>query len=161
MNLADWVGRTQTTEDQITATPIAALSATLDRDAARPAAGTPIPALWHWLYFLPLAPQSEIGPDGHAKRGGFLPPVDLPRRMWAGSQLRFDQPLRVGDSIERRSTIESIATHYLEALRSRITHCLSPEAGRFTPSDFPLANLDDQPFDKLARMIGCLEDASI
>ena len=108
MNLADWVGRTQTTEDQVTATPIAALSATLDRDAARPVAGTPIPALWHWLYFLPLAPQSEIGPDGHAKRGGFLPPVDLPRRMWAGSQLRFDQPLRVGDSIARRSTIESV-----------------------------------------------------
>jgi 3-methylfumaryl-CoA hydratase len=108
MNLADWVGRTQTTEDQITATPIAALSATLDRDAARPAAGTPIPALWHWLYFLPLAPQSEIGPDGHAKRGGFLPPVDLPRRMWAASQLRFDQPLRVGDSIARVSTIESV-----------------------------------------------------
>jgi 3-methylfumaryl-CoA hydratase len=108
MNLADWVGRTQTTEDQITVTPIAALSATLDRDAARPTAGTPIPALWHWLYFLPLAPQSEIGADGHAKRGGFLPPVDLPRRMWAGSQLRFDQPLRVGDSIARRSTIESV-----------------------------------------------------
>jgi 3-methylfumaryl-CoA hydratase len=108
MNLADWVGRTQTTEDQITPTPIAALSATLDRDAARPAAGTPIPALWHWLYFLPLARQSEIGPDGHAKRGGFLPPVDLPRRMWAASQLRFDQPLRVGDSITRLSTIESV-----------------------------------------------------
>ncbi|HEV8096589.1 MAG TPA: MaoC family dehydratase N-terminal domain-containing protein [Burkholderiales bacterium] len=108
MNLADWVGRTQTTEDQVTATPIAALSATLDRDAARPAAGTPIPALWHWLYFLPLAPQSEIGPDGHAQRGGFLPPVDLPRRMWAASQLRFDQPLRVGDSIKRVSKIESV-----------------------------------------------------
>ena len=108
MNLNEWVGRTETTEDQITAAPIAALSATLDRDAARPAAGTPIPALWHWLYFLPLAPQSEIGPDGHAKRGGFLPPVDLPRRMWAASQLRFDQPLRVGDSIARTSKIESV-----------------------------------------------------
>jgi len=108
MNLADWIGRTETTEDQITATPIAALSATLDRDAVRPAAGTPIPALWHWLYFLPLALQSDIGPDGHARRGGFLPPVPLPRRMWAASQLRFHQPLRVGDSIARRSTIESV-----------------------------------------------------
>ena len=70
-------------EDQITATPVAALSATLDRDAAR-RPGHAMPALWHWLYFLPLRPQSEIGPDGHAKRGGFLPPVALPRRMWAG-----------------------------------------------------------------------------
>ena len=109
MNLADWIGRTETIEDQITPTPIAALSATLDRDPVRPAPGTPIPALWHWLYFLPLARQSEIGPDGHAKRGGFLPPVPLPRRMWASSQLRFDQPLRVGDSITRLSRIESVS----------------------------------------------------
>jgi 3-methylfumaryl-CoA hydratase len=108
MNLADWIGRTETTEDQVTAAPIAALSATLDRDPARPALGTPIPALWHWLYFLPLARKSEIGPDGHGKRGGFLPPVPLPRRMWASSQLQFHQPLRVGDSIRRASRIESV-----------------------------------------------------
>ena len=108
MNLADWVGRTETTEDQITPAPIAALAATLDREPVRPAAGTPIPALWHWLYFLPLARQSEIGPDGHAKRGGFLPPVPLPRRMWAGSQFQFHRPLRVGDSIRRTSKIESV-----------------------------------------------------
>src|SRR5262245_39320100 len=105
MNLADWVGRTETIEDQITPAPIAALSATLDRGPVRPAPGTPIPALWHWLYFLPLARQSEIGPDGHGQRGGFLPPVPLPRRMWAGSQFQFHQLLRVGDSIKRTSTI--------------------------------------------------------
>ena len=108
MNLADWVGRTETKEDQITPAPIAALSATLDREPVRPAPGAPIPALWHWLYFLPLARQSEIGPDGHAKRGGFLPPVPLPRRMWAGSQFEFHKPLRVGDSIQRVSRIESV-----------------------------------------------------
>ena len=61
--------------------------------AERPPAGTPLPPLWHWLYFLPLHRQSEIGPDGHAKRGGFLPPVPLPRRMWAGSQFEFHAPL--------------------------------------------------------------------
>jgi len=109
MNLADWIGRTETLEDQITAAPIAALSATLDREPARPAPGTPIPALWHWLYFLPLARQSEIGPDGHGRRGGFLPPVPLPRRMWAGSQFVFHQPLRVGDAIQRLSKIESVS----------------------------------------------------
>ncbi|MGH8676341.1 MAG: FAS1-like dehydratase domain-containing protein [Burkholderiales bacterium] len=109
MNLTDWIGRTETTEDQITATPIAALSAMLDRDATRPSAGTAIPALWHWLYFLPLARQSEIGPDGHAKRGAFLPPVPLPRRMWASSQFRFHAPLRVGDSVTRHSRIESVS----------------------------------------------------
>jgi 3-methylfumaryl-CoA hydratase len=84
------------------------LSATLDRDVERPPAGTPLPPLWHWLYFLPLYRQSEAGPDGHAQRGGFLPPVPLPRRMWAASQLEFNRPLRVGDGISRVSTITDV-----------------------------------------------------
>ncbi len=69
-----------------------------------------LPALWHWLYFLPMHRQSEIGPDGHAKRGGFLPPVPLPRRMWAGSQFEFRAPVRVGDSVARTSTIDAVTT---------------------------------------------------
>ena len=109
MNLQDWVGRTETVSDIATATPYAALSATFDRPSGRPEAGTALPALWHWLYFLPLHRQSEIGPDGHAKRGGFLPPVPLPRRMWAGSQFQFHKPLRIGDNMARTSTIESVS----------------------------------------------------
>ena len=108
MNLKDWVGRTESVTDVATATPYAALSATFDRTPERPPAGTPLPALWHWLYFLPLHRQSEIGPDGHAKRGGFLPPVPLPRRMWAGSQFEFHKPLLVGDTLTRRSTIADV-----------------------------------------------------
>jgi 3-methylfumaryl-CoA hydratase len=107
--LTDWVGRTELVADVVTATPYAALSATLDRDPSRPAAGVPLPALWHWLYFLPLHRQSEVGPDGHARRGGFLPPVPLPRRMWAGSAIDFHRPLRIGDRVERLSTIDSVA----------------------------------------------------
>jgi 3-methylfumaryl-CoA hydratase len=106
--LQQWVGRQETVSDVVTPTPYAALSATLDRDPSRPAPGTPLPALWHWLYFLPLHRRSEIGPDGHAKRGGFLPPVALPRRMWAGSQFEFHRPLRVGDAVTRVSTIDSV-----------------------------------------------------
>lgn len=109
MNLQDWTGRSETAEDVVTAAPHAALSATLDRDPARPAPGTILPPLWHWLYFLPMPRQSEIGPDGHAKRGGFLPPVPLPRRMWAGSQFRFQSPLKVGDALKRVSTIEKVS----------------------------------------------------
>lgn len=109
MELSDWIGRTETLTDNITATPPAAMSALLDRPVNRPPVGEPLPPLWHWLYFLPLAPQSGIGPDGHPRRGGFLPPVPQPRRMWAGSQLRFVEPLAIGDSIERRSTIENIS----------------------------------------------------
>ncbi len=103
-----WVGRTETRKDHITTAPIAALSATLDRDDHPPELGDPLPDLWHWLYFLPIAKQSEIGPDGHPIRGGFLPPVALPRRMWAGSRLEFLHPLRVGDDITRVSRIQSV-----------------------------------------------------
>lgn len=109
MNLQDWIGRSETLEDIATATPYAALSATLDRpDTKRPAPGTPLPYLWHWLYFLPIHAQSEIGPDGHARRGGFLPPVSLPRRMWAGSDFEFHEPLCVGDTLVRTSTIVDV-----------------------------------------------------
>jgi 3-methylfumaryl-CoA hydratase len=109
-NLADWVGRSESRTDQVTATPMAALAATLDRAAPPPMPGDALPPLWHWLYFLPLARQSELGPDGHPKRGGFLPPVPLPRRMWAGGRLAFSQPLRVGERIERKSTIIDVNT---------------------------------------------------
>jgi 3-methylfumaryl-CoA hydratase len=108
MNLQHWIGKAETIDDVVTATPYAALSATLDRPAERPSAGATLPPLWHWLYFLPLHRQSEIGPDGHAKRGGFLPPVPLPRRMWAGSQFEFHAPLRIGDAIVRTSTIADV-----------------------------------------------------
>ena len=106
--LTDWIGRTEQLDDLVTPTPYAALSATLDRPAHRPPQGTMLPPVWHWLYFLPLAQQSMIGADGHPQRGGFLPPVPLPRRMWAGSQMEFRQPIRIGDRISRLSTIESV-----------------------------------------------------
>jgi 3-methylfumaryl-CoA hydratase len=114
MSLQDWIGRSELATDIATATPYAALAATLDWSGAsatseqRPVDGTTLPCLWHWLYFLPLYPQSEIGEDGHAKRGGFLPPVSLPRRMWAGSDFVFHQPLLIGDKLARTSTIVDV-----------------------------------------------------
>jgi 3-methylfumaryl-CoA hydratase len=104
-----WIGRSQTLCDRVYPTPVLALSAALDHAAAAVDTGAVLPPLWHWLYFLPMHRQSEIGPDGHAKRGGFLPPVPLPRRMWAGSQFEFRSPLRVGDRIARTSTIEDVS----------------------------------------------------
>ncbi|MDN5505306.1 MAG: MaoC family dehydratase N-terminal domain-containing protein [Comamonas sp.] len=108
--LQSWQERSETMSDIITAAPLRALSATLDRDDPAPEEGSAVPALWHWLYFLPHARQSEIGPDGHARRGGFLPPVPLPRRMWAGGRLRWEagNPLRVGQQVQRVSTIRSV-----------------------------------------------------
>lgn len=106
--LRTWVGRSETLVDQVTSAPVRALSATLDRDDAPAQPGQAIPPCWHWLYFLPAPLQSQIGPDGHAQRGGFLPPVPLPRRMWAGSQMQFHAPLRVGQAIERTSRIADV-----------------------------------------------------
>ena len=107
-HLREWIGRRETLHDAVTDFPVAALAATLDRDDPAPAPGDILPPLWHWLYFLPRAKQSEIGPDGHPRRGGFLPPVPLPRRMWAGGRFTFQQPLRVGQAMTRTSEIADV-----------------------------------------------------
>jgi 3-methylfumaryl-CoA hydratase len=106
--LRTWIGRTESSVDTVTAPPMAALSATLDRDDPFPRPGDPLPILWHWLYFLPLHRQSELGLDGHARLGGFLPPVPLPRRMYAGNRVDIVQPLGVGDAIFRLSRIVDV-----------------------------------------------------
>ena len=108
IDLASWIGRSETRYDTIAPTPVAALMATLDHPPSEVEPGLALPPLWHWLYFLPLHRPSELGPDGHALRGGFLPPVPLPRRMWAGSRFEFNAPLRVGDRVARASTIEDV-----------------------------------------------------
>jgi 3-methylfumaryl-CoA hydratase len=108
--LQAWVGRTETRSDFIDARPVELLSATLDRDDPAPRQGDALPPLWHWLYFLPAYRQSEVGPDGHAKRGSFLPPVPLPRRMWAGSRIEWLRPIAIGDEASRVSRIVSVTS---------------------------------------------------
>ena len=108
-HIRSWIGRAETRTDRVTAVPMAAMSATLDRNDAEPVEGTAVPPLWHWLYFLPLSPLSDAGPDGHPKRGGFLPPVPLPRRMFAGGRFEFHRPLKVGETITRTSRITDIS----------------------------------------------------
>ena len=93
--IADWVGRTRRTSDLIAPFQTSGMAATLDRKRA-PGEGESLPPGWHWLFFADLPRQSALGPDGHERRGDFLPPVPLPRRMWAGNRLAFHRPLRVG-----------------------------------------------------------------
>ena len=106
--LAAWIGRSETVSDTIGSAPAIGLAATFDHPPRPFADGTPLPPLWHWLHLLPAYRQSEIGADGHPTRGGFLPPVPLPRRMWAGSQFEFATPVRVGDRVARTSTIADV-----------------------------------------------------
>jgi 3-methylfumaryl-CoA hydratase len=105
--LRQWLDKTETRHDQISPAFAAALAATLD-GPRQPQVGDALPPLWHWIYFWSVCRQSEVGADGHPQRGGFLPPVPLPRRMWAGGRLRFAAPLPVGEEAEKVSRIASV-----------------------------------------------------
>jgi 3-methylfumaryl-CoA hydratase len=108
VDLTRWVGRQERRVDLVDPNHLAAWNATLDSDDPFPREGDPAPPGFHWALFPPLVRQSELGPDGHPRRGGFLPPVPLPRRMWAGSRIQFHRPLRVGERVEQTSVIEKV-----------------------------------------------------
>lgn len=103
-----WTAREEVRHDIVTAGPLERLAATLDYDTL-PWPEVEVPPLGHWLFLLPDARQSLLGPDGHPQRGDFMPPIAQPRRMWAGSRLSFTGTLHIGDAVTRRSTIGPIA----------------------------------------------------
>ena len=107
-DLQQWLGKTQCHEDTLHAGPANALAATLNREDIEFANGERLPNLWHWLYFLDTPRLSQLAPDGHPMKGDFLPPIPLPRRMWAGSRLKFQRPLSLGESVTKTSTIKSL-----------------------------------------------------
>ena len=107
-HLKQWVGKQENRTGTVTAWPLAAMNATLDRRDPEPRDGDPVPPGWHWLYFLETVPAADLGEDGHPRRGGFLPPVTLPRRMWAGGRIEFRRALHVGDAIRRDSEVLSV-----------------------------------------------------
>ena len=108
-HLRSWIGRTETCDDAISPWTATALAATLRNDGKPWPSGQALPPLWHWCYFLPTAPQNDLGEDGHPARGGFLPPVQLPRRMWAGSQLEFTTPLQLGTPARKTARIADVS----------------------------------------------------
>jgi 3-methylfumaryl-CoA hydratase len=101
-----WLGRTETRDERVEPMQAVKMAATLDRPA--PQEGDALPPGWHWMLFNPAEPAAALDRDGHPKRGGFMPPIDLPRRMWAGGRLAFHTPLRVGAQAVRRSEIAKI-----------------------------------------------------
>ncbi|MBM3356589.1 MAG: acyl-CoA dehydrogenase [Betaproteobacteria bacterium] len=108
-SLKDWIGQRESAVDYVTVPLVQRLAATLDRDDPLPKAGDPLPAGWHAVLFPRVVRHSQIGPDGHPRRGDFLPPVPLPRRMFAGKRVRFAGELRVGDEVRRESEIQNVA----------------------------------------------------
>ena len=107
-HLRQWIGRTEEKTDIVTAHLVAGLRSALFLDVGKPKEGDAAPFTAHWCLTLPVVPLSEVGPDGHPNRGGFLPPVPLPRRMWAGGAINITESLRVGDVVTRTSTIKDL-----------------------------------------------------
>src|SRR5438309_11380324 len=101
--LARWIGRREVHADAIRAAQLAAWNATLDRDEPFPRDGDPVPPGFHWTLLAPIARQPEPRPDGHPKPGRFLPPVQLARRMLAGSRVRLAGPPPPGEQPEQSS----------------------------------------------------------
>jgi 3-methylfumaryl-CoA hydratase len=108
-HLRQWIGRTEAASDIVTAQLVKGLRATLFQEIGAPRTGDAAPFTVHWCLAPPVFPMSQLGPDGHPTRGGFLPPVPLPRRMWAGGELEFIDTLRVGDEAKRTSRISDIS----------------------------------------------------
>lgn len=106
--LKTWIGRTESDVDYVTIPSVHRLSATLDRDDPMPKLGDPLPIGWQSILFPRVVRHSQIGADGHPRRGDFLPPVPLPRRMFAGKRTTMHAPLQVGDAVRRESTIQSV-----------------------------------------------------
>jgi 3-methylfumaryl-CoA hydratase len=107
-HLRQWIGRSEEKTDVVTAHLARGLRATLFMEIGDPKPGDAAPFTAHWCLAQPVYPMSQLGPDGHPTRGGFLPPVPLPRRMWAGGELEFIEPLRVGDEMNRSSRISDV-----------------------------------------------------
>lgn len=106
-HLQSWVGKTMEVADELPVFPARALAAALDRESL-PVAGSELPVPWHWLYFLETPRRSRTGIDGHPERGGFLPPVPLPRRMWASGAMQVERALRIGHPARKLSTVHSV-----------------------------------------------------
>ncbi|WP_212524340.1 MaoC family dehydratase N-terminal domain-containing protein [Actibacterium sp. MT2.3-13A] len=158
-DLDRWIGRSETATDVLDPRPARMMASILPAGSALEE-GDILPPLWHWLYFPTAVPLAGLGRDGHPARGGFLPPVALPRRMWAGGRFEFHGDLRLGEPVEKRSEITSIrskqgksgalcfvtVTHSLSVagqLRLREEHDIvyrddpAPDAPRPTPPAAP------------------------
>lgn len=105
--LRSWTGRSEQASDVVTPRLVQSFAATFAPNLARHAEGE-APLALHWCLAPPISPMSALGPDGHAAKGEFLPPVPLPRRMWAGGTIETIAPLRIGDEVTRRSTIGDV-----------------------------------------------------
>ena len=108
-DLQSWIGRTETVTDTLTPQLAERLAATVESNRVGLRRGDALPQGWYSVLFPRVVPRSQIGRDGHPALGDFLPPVALPKRMFAGKRMQFIAPILIGDDVERVSEIASIA----------------------------------------------------
>ncbi|TCR59426.1 MaoC family dehydratase N-terminal domain-containing protein [Bosea sp. BK604] len=106
--LSNWIGRSEDASDIVTKRLVQSFQASFAPNLAAHREGE-APLALHWCLAPPISPMSALGPDGHAAKGEFLPPVPLPRRMWAGGTIETLQPLRIGEEVTRRSVIGDVS----------------------------------------------------
>ncbi|MBF4997360.1 MaoC family dehydratase N-terminal domain-containing protein [Nocardia sp. BSTN01] len=104
----EWTSQVATTEEVVDPAAVRAVAALFDDGLATPAPGDPLPPMWHWAALSDWTASGRIAADGHPVRGGFLPPIDLPRRMFAGGEVVLHAPLTVGETIRRESVVDSV-----------------------------------------------------
>ncbi len=161
--LGQWIGNKETTGETISVEPLHRMRALLDYTPKTMSDGELVPPLWHWAYFINPARASELGRDGHAAQGEFMPPVPLPRRMWAGCQLKFSAPLRVGETARRESTVRDVK---LKQGRSGILCFVDVEHAILVGDELKLTEIHNivyrdtkQPDDDKARSPQAPDDA--
>jgi 3-methylfumaryl-CoA hydratase len=129
--LTDWIGNQDKRSETIHQQSLDGFAALMDLQVPAPPI---VPAGGHWMYFLPRDLQSNLAQDGHTYKGGFLPPVDLPRRMWAGGRITFDRPLKSGMTVEKTSTVKAVAEkngRTGKLVFVTVEHEVANEEGRF------------------------------
>ena len=108
-DMQNWIGRNETVEDILSLSTIENMNAMLGRRRAELQTGDPLPPSWHWLYFNRGEAPDKLGRDGHIVKSDFMPPIPLPRRMWAGNRVEVTKPLTIGSLGKRVTTIEDIS----------------------------------------------------
>lgn len=109
VTFGDWTAHQVSDELVVDPQRVAALHALFDDGSNLPQIGAELPPLWHWAALSRWAPASQLGPDGHPRRGSLMPPVALPRRMFAGGSVEFSSPIYVGDTVQRTSIVDSVS----------------------------------------------------
>ena len=153
-NLSNWVRRKRSERDIVAPSQARAMAATLDLDPDAFREGMVLPEFWHWIYFTHPIRRSRLGEDGHELRGDFMPPVDLPRRMWAGGRVRFLRPIVIGASIERASEIISIDEKHGRSgplVLTTVRHIISDPGGPCVEEEQDIVYCEIPRSDELSR----------